>query len=122
MVPVVLCEWGLYAGRQFSLGRNERELVDRLPRGVLNFVVTKLVGLNADGSDRLQINPAPWIEHWPYFAIDNLPYRGHNLTVAWQSPGSARRYLDMELGLNVFIDGKLVKHAQRLQPVEVELK
>jgi hypothetical protein len=42
--------------------------------------------------------------------------------VAWQSPNGARRYPDMELGFNIFIDGKLVKHAQRLQPVEVELK
>ncbi len=105
-----------------SLDRNEREMIDRLPRGVLDFIVTKLVGLRADGSDHLRIEPASWVTPWPYFAIDNLPYRGHNLTVAWQSPNGARRYVDMELGLNVFIDGKPVKRTQRLQPVEVELK
>jgi hypothetical protein len=105
-----------------SVAGDGKTLETRLPTGVIDTVVTKIIGLQADGSDRVRIRPVSWIDHWPYFAIDNLPYRGHNLTVVWQSPGKARRYPDLEFGLNVFIDGTLVKQAPRLQPVELELK
>jgi hypothetical protein len=104
------------------LSEDARRVESRVPVGVLDLVVTKIVGLRADGTDRVRISPAEWIRHWPYFAIDNLPYRGHNLTIVWQSPNHVRRYRNPDLGFNVFVDGTLVKHAGRLEPVEVELK
>jgi hypothetical protein len=70
----------------------------------------------------MRICPAEWVGRWSYFAIDNLPYRGHNLAVVWQAPDASKRYAFMDVGWNVFIDGKLVHHSAKVEPVEVELK
>ena len=111
----------LYQSINFALSDNNQLKTD-LPAGVIDSVVTKLVGIQVADSDCVKIKPAPWLNHWPYFAIDNLPYRDHNLTIVWQSPDLARRYQNMNSGLNIFIDGNLAKHTEKLEPVELELK
>jgi len=104
-----------------SIGNGKRVHAN-FPVGVVDMVVRTIVGLRADGSDRLNICPAEWAGRWPYFAIDNLPYRGHNLAVVWQSPESSRRYEYVDVGYSVFVDGKLAGHSAKLEPVIIELK
>ncbi len=102
--------------------RDPRNFRDTFPRGVFDCVVTRILGLQDDGRDYISLFPAKWIADWPYFAIDNLPFRGHNLTVVWQSPRHARRYANMEYGFVLFIDGLMVRRLERLEPMEVEIK
>jgi hypothetical protein len=93
-----------------------------MPVGVMDKVITTVLGLKDTGRDKIRIEPAKWIRQWPYFTIDNLPCRGHNLTVAWQSPKHTRRYRELDMGMSLFVDGRLVKQVDSLSPVEIELK
>jgi hypothetical protein len=106
----------------FRIDSAHQRVEKTIPHGVMDMIITTVVGLKTKSSDRLTISPAEWIKQWPYFAIDNLPYRGHNLTIVWQSPDHVQRYAEVPLGLNVFIDGQSVKQSQKLETVEVELK
>jgi hypothetical protein len=105
-----------------ALSRDGRRVEKREPIGVFDGVVTNVVGVRAEGKDRVSIRPAGWVSQWPYFCIDNLPYRGHNLTITWQSPNHVKRYRNVDAGMNVFVDGRLVNQTEKLMPVEIELK
>jgi hypothetical protein len=104
------------------LDASGKRIEKKIPCGVMDMIITKVVGLSAGASNRLTISPATWIGHWPYFAIDNLPYRGHNLSVVWQSPDHVQRYAEIPQGLCVFVDGQCVKRIEKLEPMEIELK
>jgi hypothetical protein len=106
----------------FRIDSAHQRVEKKIPRGVMDMIITKVVGLKTNSYNRLMISPARWILHWPYFAVDNLPYRGHNLTVVWQSPDHVQRYADIPQGLSIFIDGECVKQIQKLETVEIELK
>lgn len=106
----------------FCIDSAHRRVKKAIPRGVMDMIITNVVGLKTHSSDRLKIAPALWINHWDYFAIDNLPYRGHNLTIVWQSPDHVQRYAEIPQGLSVFIDGRCVKQSQELETMEIELK
>lgn len=97
-------------------------VMKRIPRGVMDLIITRIVGVRTHSTDRLVISPVPWIKHWAYFAIDNLPYRGHNLTIVWQSPDHVQRYAGIPPGFNIFVDGECVKQIQKLESVEIELR
>jgi hypothetical protein len=65
-------------------------------------VINGLVGLRP--GDPLVVNPlVP--RTWDYFALENVPYRGHNVTVLWDRTGG--RY-GRGAGLRVFVDGRQV--------------
>ncbi len=101
--------------------KNKR-LIINVPAGVFDFVITNIIGLKVSSNDTLHISPAKYISSWPYFLIDNLPYRGHNLTIIWQSYKHPVRYRNIEKGFSLYIDGKLVKHNTKLETIEYELK
>lgn len=105
-----------------ALNRSEDGLDINFPSGVINFVVTKIVGLTPANNDNLVIEPARWIKRWPYFAIDNLPYRAHYLTIIWQKKSHYKRYADKDYGLSLYLDGKLVKKLDKLGKIKCELK
>ncbi|MFD5828260.1 discoidin domain-containing protein [Lentzea sp. NPDC060358] len=70
-------------------------------------VLSGLIGIRPQLGDEVQIAPlAP--ATWDYFAAENVPYHGHNLTVLWDRTGS--RY-GKGAGLRVYVDGQL-KHSQ----------
>ena len=98
------------------------KLNSNLPVGVIDMVVTKLIGLKPASEKILKIEPASWIGHWPYFAIDNLPYFDHNLTIVWQQESKIPRYENIETGFSVFVDEKLALHCENIEPLNIELK
>ncbi len=72
--------------------------------GFCDLVITGLVGLTPRDDDALEINPlAP--ADWDYFALDDVPYRGHRVSVVWDRTGE--RY-DLGQGLQVLVDGEAV--------------
>lgn len=82
-----------------------------------DLVITGLIGLQSGNTDTVLIEPlAP--EEWPYFAIDDLPYRGHLLGIAWDKDGS--RY-GHGPGLHIFLDGKRFAGQAALGKLEITL-
>lgn len=65
-------------------------------------VITGLLGIIPQADNSLVIDPIiP--DNWTYFALENLPYHGHLVTVLYDRDGS--RYKQGR-GLVVFVDGK----------------
>jgi mannosylglycerate hydrolase MGH1-like protein/F5/8 type C domain-containing protein/glycosyl hydrolase family 65 len=75
-----------------------------------DLVITGLVGLNTDRGPHFFVSPlAP--PEWDYFALDNLPYRGHLLTILWDRTG--KRY-GKGVGFHLWVDGKEVASSKEL--------
>ncbi|KAI0889490.1 Six-hairpin glycosidase-like protein [Annulohypoxylon maeteangense] len=67
-------------------------------------VITGLLGIIPQQGNTLKISPiVP--RSWTYFALENLPYHGHLVTVLYDKHGS--RYKSGR-GLTVFVDGRKV--------------
>ena len=94
---------------EFHHPDKDRWVVDR-PSGrhyfhssFIDQVITGLVGIRPQGDRELKINPlAP--QSWPYFALDNIVYHGHQISIIWDRDG--RRY-ERGHGLSLYIDGTL---------------
>ena len=85
--------------------------------GFTDLVITGLVGVQPSDDDTLTIHPlAP--DTWDYFALDDLPYRGHRLAVAWDKSGE--RY-GLGAGLHVLVDGRPVATSPQLARLTVNL-
>ncbi|HKB36506.1 MAG TPA: glycosyl hydrolase family 65 protein, partial [Gemmataceae bacterium] len=85
--------------------------------GYTDLIITGLVGLRTRDDDTVEVNPlAP--REWDYFALDDVPYRGHRLSIVWDREG--RRY-GLGKGLHVLADGKKLASAERLQRLTAEL-
>lgn len=99
----------IYDGRDHSEDYNHSTYVDN--------VISGLVGLRGQPDDSLVIRPlAP--ASWDYFALENTPYHGHNVTVLWDRTGS--RY-GQGAGLSVFVDGRKVAHRRGMGAVRVDV-
>ena len=67
-------------------------------------VITGLLGILPQADDTLHVSPIiP--ANWTYFALENLPYHGHLVTVLYDKDGS--RY-SAGPGLTVYVDGEQV--------------
>jgi len=82
-------------------------------------VITGLCGIRpADRDDVLSVNPLVEENDLSYFVIENVSYRGRNLTVLYDKDGS--RY-GIGAGLKVFVDGYLMAEADTLCRLYVDL-
>ncbi len=43
---------------------------------------------------------------WEYFAIDDVPYRGHLISIVWDKSG---KRLQVRSGFHLLVDGKVIK-------------
>lgn len=69
-------------------------------------VITGLLGIIPQPDDTLQISPIiP--DNWTYFALENLAYHGHLVTVLYDKDGSQ---YNVEPGLSVYVNGEMVHH------------
>ncbi|KAJ2970389.1 hypothetical protein NQ176_g8211 [Zarea fungicola] len=97
----------IYDARDHSEDYNHSTFVDNVLAGLL--------GIRGQANDSLFINPlVP--SSWAYFAVENLAYHGHTITVLWDKSGD--RYKQGK-GLFVFVDSKLVRQEETLGPVTV---
>ena len=55
-----------------------------------------------------------------YFALDNVAYHGHNISVSWDSDGT-RGYKGCAKGLCVFVDGRVAETSATLKELRVQL-
>jgi len=76
----------------------------------VNLIITGLVGLRPRADDTLEVAPlAP--ERWPYFALNDVAYHGHTVSIIWDKDGS--RY-HRGAGLSIFVDGRRVAHTSHV--------
>ncbi len=72
--------------------------------GYVNNVITGLVGLRPRADDTLEVDPLiP--DTWDYFALEDVSYHGHNVSIVWDRHG--QRYGKGQ-GLMIFVDGRQV--------------
>ncbi|MBU2666874.1 discoidin domain-containing protein [Actinoplanes bogorensis] len=66
-----------------------------------DLVLSGLLGIRPQADDTVRI--APLVPStWNHFAVENVPYHGHNLTVLWDRDGSV---YGRGAGLRVWVDG-----------------
>jgi hypothetical protein len=78
-------------------------------------VLSGLIGLRAQPDNTLQVKPlAP--SSWDYFAVENAPYHGHNVSVLWDRTGAT---YGQGAGLHVYVDGVQASSQSTLSPVTI---
>ena len=82
-----------------------------------DLVITGLVGLKTRADDVVEIDPLAPAE-WPFFALDDVPYRGRRLSILWDKDGT--RY-QRGAGLRVLADGKEIASLPTLGRISVTL-
>jgi len=85
--------------------------------GFVDLIVTGLAGLKVEDTDTLTIDPLAPAE-WPYFAMDNIPYRGHLVAITWDKSGN--RY-GKGTGMQVWIDGHKAGASATLSKLSVKM-
>src|ERR1019366_6823727 len=81
--------------------------------GYVDLVITGIAGLRPRADDSLEVNPLAPAE-WNYFALDDVRYHGHQVSIVWDRDGS--RY-HVGAGLTLISDGKTIAHANRIERV-----
>ncbi len=82
-----------------------------------DLVITGLIGLKTRDDDVLEVEPlAP--AGWDYFALDDVPYRGHRLSILWDRDGS--RY-GRGPGLRVLANGQELASLNQLGRIQTRL-
>jgi len=84
--------------------------------GFCDLVITGLIGLTPRDDDTLEIHPLAPAE-WAYFALDDVPYRGHRVSVVWDKTGE--RY-KLGAGLRVLVDGERAGSSPKLERLVIE--
>jgi hypothetical protein len=85
-------QW-VYDASDFSEHYNHSSFVD--------LVLTGLFGIKPQANDSVQLKPlVP--DGWAYFAVQNVPYHGHLLTIIWDQTGA---HYNAGAGLQVCQDG-----------------
>lgn len=83
--------------------------------GFCDLVITGLCGVMPRDDGRLTLHPlAPTT--WDYFCLEDLPWRGHRLSVTWDRTG---QHYGGPAGLIVRIDGREVARRETLGTLEV---
>jgi hypothetical protein len=86
--------------------------------GFVDPLITGLIGLRPQSGNHLVVHPLVSAKQWSYFAIDELPYHGHRLTIAWDSTG--QRYKRGK-GMWIAVDGRVVAKRNELGPLDANL-
>ena len=85
--------------------------------GFADLIITGLVGVRPATGNSLTIRPLV-TNQWQWFALDDLPYHGHLLTVFYDKTGSKYH---RGTGLRVLCDGVMIGSEPTLAPITVSL-
>lgn len=83
----------------------------------VDLVISGLIGLRPQDDDALVVNPLVPAA-WDWFALQDVRYRGHDVTVLWDRDGS--RY-GRGVGLQIIVDGVVAARADGMGRLSVEL-
>ncbi len=83
--------------------------------GYCDLVITGLAGLVTRNDSTLEVKPlAP--SSWEYFAVDDIPYRGHLVSIVWDKSGTRYKF---GAGFHLLVDGKVIKSVPSLQALSI---
>ncbi|KAF5586119.1 coagulation factor 5 8 type domain-containing protein [Fusarium pseudoanthophilum] len=99
----------MYDGYDHSEDYNHSTFVDNVLAG--------LIGIRAQSGETVVVNPLTPSE-WDYFAVENVAYHGHSITVLWDRTGSV---YDRGEGLKVYVDGQLAGSRETIGLIKVEV-
>lgn len=77
-------------------------------------IVEDIAGLRPRTDTTIELSPIDI--GWDYFVLDQVPYRGHNLTIAWNRPGSTPQH-GLPSGYSLYVDGNHAFTIDTLSPV-----
>lgn len=80
-----------------------------------DLVISGLIGIRPSLGTSVTIKPLVPAS-WDHFALENVPYHGHNLTVLWDADGS---HYGQGPGMKVYVDGRLVRAAATVTALTV---
>ena len=83
-----------------------------------DLLISGVVGLRPRADDTLEIDPLLPADAWRWFCLDNVRYRGHDVTILWDRDGT---HFNRGAGLRVWVDGAEVAHHDTLQTVTITL-
>ncbi len=86
-----------------------------------DLIITGLIGLHPQDDNQLLIRPlvpTTGPSAWDWFALDNVLYHGHILSILWDRTGQK---FHKGIGFMVFCDSKLVAQSPQLQPISATL-
>ncbi len=82
-----------------------------------DLIITGLIGLKPRADGVLELDPLAPVD-WTYFALEDLPYQGHLLTIGWDRDG---KHYGKGAGLRVLADGKEIAAAPTLSKLTAKL-
>lgn len=89
-----------------------------LHSGYVDLIITGLAGLRPRPDNVLEVNPLiP--DHWDYFALEDVQYHGHSVSIVWDRDGE--RY-NRGKGLMVFVDGEKVDSSATVRRLKVGIE
>jgi hypothetical protein len=83
-----------------------------------DLIITGLVGLRPRADDVVEVNPLLPANKWDWFCLDNVLYHGKIITVIWDKDGTKYK---KGKGLSVWVNGKKVAAAEKLERVKGKL-
>lgn len=72
-----------------------------------DLLITDVLGLIPSDGSELTVDPFAFATDWDWFCLQDVPYRGHLLSLVWDRDG--KRY-GLGSGFRVFVDGELAGH------------
>jgi hypothetical protein len=84
----------------------------------MDLIITGLAGLRPQDDNTLVVNPlAP--PSWDYFALDQVAYKNHLISIVWDRRGDRYR---IGRGLTVLVDGKVAASSSDLGRLSIKLE
>ena len=90
-----------------------------------DLVISGLIGIRLNEGNELIINPQiP--DTWNRFCLEDIPYRGRQITVVYDVRGDGSRYRlhqkdEVRAGLSVFVDGVLTAYTAQMHRLAVKI-
>lgn len=86
--------------------------------GFCDLVINDLVGLKPRADNMLEVFPLIPKNQWKWFALDNVLYHGHRISILWDKTGT--KYHKGK-GFIIYADGKIIMRSTRLKHVLVRM-
>ncbi|WP_329047770.1 NEW3 domain-containing protein [Amycolatopsis sp. NBC_01488] len=99
----------IYDGQNHSEDYNHSTYTD--------LVLSGLIGLRPQTGDTLDVRPLT-PSTWDHFAVENVPYHGHDVTVLWDRDGN---HYGQGAGMRLYLDGRLVQSSATLRNTTIDV-
>ena len=79
----------------------------------IDIIIRHIAGFEPQEDGNIKLDPLPM--GMDYFLLENVNYRGKNITVVWQSQDQPKEYEKYPTGYSVYVDGKIIYNDNKLE-------